>query len=423
MKPAPLVVVGLLALAGEARAAGYSLYEQGARALGMAGAFTARADDPSAMFFNPAGLAQIEGQALLVSPNAIFFRSEFAGAAPSPGVGVVEKTEDKMFFPLALYYARDSGRLAGGIGMFNSYGLEVEWKSPDTYTGRYISTRSKVRPFFFVPTLAFALNDRLRVGAGANLVFSKVELERHLPAFNPFIGQTVDIGTAALESQTDFGAGWNAGIQWQPAVKFRVGACYRSKVQVDYKGNADFTRRDTGDPQFDAIVAATFPPDQPIATSVPFPAQGSIGFAYVPSDAWAFEGDFNWTWWDAFDRLEVHFPKAPALDFAAAQDWKGVMNIRVGSEYTKDDWSYRAGYYYDRTPQPRASLGPLLPDSDRHGITLGLGHQWSRTTLDAFALGIVAPDRSTDGQNRDGYDGTYSNSTFTVGFSLGVAFP
>ena len=126
MRRAPLVALGLLAACGEVHAAGYSLHEQGARALGMAGAFTARADDPSAMYFNPAGLAQVEGQALLVSPNAIFFRSEFAGAAPSPGYGVVERTEDKTFLPLALYYARSSGAFAAGIGMYNSYGLEVE---------------------------------------------------------------------------------------------------------------------------------------------------------------------------------------------------------------------------------------------------------------------------------------------------------
>lgn len=423
MKRVALALVGLFAAAGEAGAAGYSLFEQGARALGMAGAFTARTDDPSAMFFNPAGLAQVEGQALLISPNVIFFHSEFSGTAPSPGYGVIEKTEDKALFPLALYYARNAGKVAAGIGMYNPYGLEVDWESPDTYTGRYISTRSTVRPFFFVPTVAVALNDRLRVGAGANLVFSKVELERHIPAFNPFLGQTVDVGTVLLESETEFGAGWNAGIQWQPADKFRVGATYRSKVSVDYHGSADFTRRDTGDPQFDPIVQATFPPDQGIATSVPFPAQGSIGFAYEPCSAWAFEGDFNWTWWDELESLEVHFLSTPVLDFEAVQDWKGVMNIRVGTEHRRADWSYRAGYYYDRTPQPRASMGPLLPDSDRHGITLGLGHDFGRTTLDAFALGIIAPERSTEGENRDGYDGTYSNKSFTMGLSLGVDFP
>jgi long-chain fatty acid transport protein len=423
MRRAALALCGLLAAAGDAGASGYSLYEQGARALGMAGAFTARADDPSSMFFNPAGLAQVQGQALLVSPNAIFFRSEFAGTAPSPGYGVVEKTEDKAFFPLALYYARNQGQLAGGIGMYNSYGLEVEWASPDTYTGRFISTRSKVRPFYFVPTLAYALNDRLRIGAGANLVFSKVELERHVPAFDPFTGETVDVGTAALASETDFGAGWNAGVQWQPGARVRVGASYRSKVSVDYNGRADFTQRASGDPQFDPIVAAAFPPDQAITTSVPFPAQGSLGVSYEPCGSWAFEGDFNWTWWDAFETLDVHFVTTPALDFEAVQDWKGVMNIRFGTEYHPGAWSYRAGYYYDRTPQPRASLGPLLPDADRHGITLGLGHRWSRTTVDAFALGVIAPDRSTEGTNRDGYDGTYSNRTFTLGASLGVAWP
>ena len=37
-------------------AAGFGIFEQGSKAMGMAGAFTAQADDPSAMFHNVGGL-------------------------------------------------------------------------------------------------------------------------------------------------------------------------------------------------------------------------------------------------------------------------------------------------------------------------------------------------------------------------------
>lgn len=417
-----LALLALLATCGEASAGGYSLYEQGARALGMGGAFTARADDPSAIFYNPAGIALYdEGQRLLISPNLISFGSSFAGAAPSPGYGVTEETEDKVFFPVAGYYTRSAGRVAAGIGVYEPYGLEVAWKSPDTFTGRFISTRSKLRAFSVAPTVAVAITDALRFGVGANLVFSKVELERHLSAFDPFIGQTVDIGTVALESATSFDTGVNFGLHYLAGERFAFGASYRSKVALHYEGHADFTRTDTGDPAFDPIVAATFPPDQPTRTSVPLPAQGSLALAYMP-EHWTLEGDFNWTWWDTFDELTIAFPETPPLDQRITERWKAVPNIRVGAEYAPGRWAYRAGYYFDKSPQPKESLGPLLPDSDRQGVSLGLGRRWERTALDFYALQIFAPDRSTDGMNRDGYEGTYSNRTFVAGISFGVTF-
>ena len=42
------------------QAAGFGIFEQGTKAMGMAGAFTAQADDPSALFHNAGGLAFVD---------------------------------------------------------------------------------------------------------------------------------------------------------------------------------------------------------------------------------------------------------------------------------------------------------------------------------------------------------------------------
>ncbi len=428
------IVGGLLAAAAGvdlARAAGFSLYEQGARALGMAGAFTAQADDPSAIFFNPAGLAQIDDRELLLSPNLIRYEIEYSGVAPYPGFGVEEETKLKYFPPFAAYYGQGIHRkVAAGIGVYSPYGLEVEWAEPDTYTGRFISTKSRITPFYFVPTVAWAPSPTLRVGAGLAVVLSHVELRRNLSAFNPLDNRSEDIGNVVLESHAASGVGFNAGLQWWPAERAKFGITFRSEVGIDYDGPATFTQRPTGNPTFDAIVAASFPPDQAVATRVTFPAQGVFGFAFKPGRTVILEADFGYTWWSSFDRLDIEFSQTPANNIAVNQGWDDVFNLRVGGEYRKggtSPWAWRLGYYYDETPQPTESVGPLLPDGNRHGISAGAGWRTRSAhtfvdTVDVYLLNVIVPDRSTEGVNRDNYNGTYSPNTLVAGFSVGMNF-
>ena len=48
-----------LAVQTAAHAAGFRIYDQGAAAAGQSDAFTAQADDASAVYYNPAGMTQI----------------------------------------------------------------------------------------------------------------------------------------------------------------------------------------------------------------------------------------------------------------------------------------------------------------------------------------------------------------------------
>jgi len=57
LRTAVLAVLGVAAAVAPVSAAGFGIFEQGTRAMGMAGAFTAQADDPSALWHNAGGLA------------------------------------------------------------------------------------------------------------------------------------------------------------------------------------------------------------------------------------------------------------------------------------------------------------------------------------------------------------------------------
>ena len=81
-------VLGILALvlaAGPAAGAGFSIFEQGSKAMGTGGAFTALADDGSAMFHNAAGLAFQENSLAAGATFITFGQAEFQGSAPFPG--------------------------------------------------------------------------------------------------------------------------------------------------------------------------------------------------------------------------------------------------------------------------------------------------------------------------------------------------
>ena len=74
-----------------ASAAGYGIYEQGAAALGMGGAYVASAHDATAQFYNPAALLGLKDKELSLGGTWLTTRTSFAGVAPYPGYGVTEE--------------------------------------------------------------------------------------------------------------------------------------------------------------------------------------------------------------------------------------------------------------------------------------------------------------------------------------------
>src|SRR5262245_20211094 len=80
--------VVLSVLATPAFGAGFGIFEQGSKAMGMAGAFTAQADDPSMLFHNAGGLAFVDDGAFSGGFTWIKgTQADFTGAAPYPGAG------------------------------------------------------------------------------------------------------------------------------------------------------------------------------------------------------------------------------------------------------------------------------------------------------------------------------------------------
>jgi hypothetical protein len=84
-------VVSLLALSTSwVHASGFAIDNQGTRAMGFAGAYVAQASDPSAIFYNAAGVAFLKGQQIYVSGGLGSYATSFTGEGPEPSAGTRE---------------------------------------------------------------------------------------------------------------------------------------------------------------------------------------------------------------------------------------------------------------------------------------------------------------------------------------------
>jgi long-chain fatty acid transport protein len=202
-----------------------------------------------------------------------------------------------------------------------------------------------------------------------------------------------------------------------------VGAAYRHKVKADFTGQATFTLIPTGNSQFDALVAASLPTGAtPVETAIEFPALLTVGVAYDWQD-WTVAADVDFHKWSSFDTLEVNFVERPDLSSRVVEAYKDSRVYRVGLERRLGErWAVRGGYFLDETPSPAESMSPLLPDADRHGLAAGFSYKSGRFRVDVASWYLIFKDRSTQGLQRDRYDGTWKSHAELLAVSLGYGF-
>jgi long-chain fatty acid transport protein len=407
-----------------AHAAGFAIFEQGARGMGFAGAFTAQANDPSAIFHNAAGIAFLKGKHFYLGGTLIRPSSTFTGADPFPGASVTEKGDTGLVVPPAAYYTQTfSERLVFGIGLHTPFGLVSSWGSPDTFSGRFISQRAELKGFSINPTIAYKLADRFAVGAGLDVRLSSVSLQRRVPVINPFTQRVTDAATVSLDSNTDVAFGFNVGALAKISDSLSAGVHYRHKATGKYTGAATFTQVPTGNAQLDNTLAARLPQgSQPLTSSIDFPGIFTSGVAFTTGD-WTFEVDANWYQWSRFRQLDLTFTDRPDLSQIVIENYKNTWQYRMGLERRLNEtWAVRGGYFFDQSPAPAASISPLLPDADRNGFALGGTWKSGRFYVDSAMWVLLSPARSSEGLNRDSFNGTYKSHAVTLGIFLGYSF-
>ena len=268
LRLALMAAAAALLVSANAFSSGFQVMTHGARATGMGLAYAGIAGDPTAIFYNPAGIGWMKHVEGYVGVNFLTrTEGELAGAAPFPGSGALETMENNWyFFPDGYLVLPLTNELNVGVGGFAQYGLGLKWDNPNTtFTGQFISQNAVIQSLDTNLNFSYLLFPQLSIAAGVDYRFSKVQLERNQAAINPFNGAVVPVAHVKLNSDllSNGGWGWNVGLMFKPAESISIGAAYRSKIDIDYEGEATFTQRPTGNAALDAIVAASLPPGNP----------------------------------------------------------------------------------------------------------------------------------------------------------------
>jgi long-chain fatty acid transport protein len=411
-------------IAASAFGSGFLIPEQGAKGAAMAGAFAATADDPSAIFYNPAGIAQQRALAAYAGTTIINFSNEFTGDPNSPVTSGVTGEYNRHTFNVPNMYAvvPIGQNLTLGVGVFAAFGLRTDWEEP--WAGRYISEDADLKTTSVNPVLAWQSSDgRFAFGGGVEYRRARVILSANRLALNPFTGRIIDVANTRLVSEYGDDIGWNIGTLIKLTPRFRIGASYRADMEIELEGDAEINQISSGNPQLDAIIASQLPPDQRINTTFPFPSLATIAVAFSPTEEWDVELDVIKTGWSNFEALAVNFEDTPAASFVREQNWEDSNSYRLGVNHNATaNWDVRGGVLYDENPQPVEAVSPLLPDADRIGASFGAGWHSGPFTVDGSLLVLHFKDRDTNGQNEEGFNGVYETDALLWSVNLGYRF-
>lgn len=407
------VLAGLVCLGGQAFAGGVSFTEHGAAATGKANAFAGEANDPSAIFYNPAGITQLPGTQVMVGGSVVYLDSTFRSST----TGESSALQDQFalvpdFFVTHRFKAWDE-RLSIGLGVYTPFGLVVDW--PDNWQGRFDSTNVKLRVTMINPIVAFQATKNLSLAAGIRFADTAAEFERKINVGN---GES----KLRVHDLTAHPIGWNVGLLYHVTETTSVGLQFKSEIQAKAKGVADFT----------GPASAVFS-NTGFQTQLKLPPQLVAGISTKIISRWTINADVEWEGWRTVGAIPLDFEGSTALDNPGTRLWHNSYIYRLGTEYAATDrLALRLGYFYDQSPIPDNTFDANIPNSNLHAITGGFGYKWATTTLDvAYLIGFYEK-RSVDSSSLDPFMnggtggppafGSYNTSVHVLTVSLTKKF-
>ena len=402
-----LGVAGALAFASSAHAAGFQLKENSVKSMGSAFAGTAaKTGDSSVVVNNPAVMTQFEGNTFQVDLTAIDLNYEFEGSATDafgrPMTGSNGGNAGGVTpVPATSYIRKLDNGVALGAMISAPFGLKTEYV--DNWVGRYFAHTSDVRIVDLTLSGALDITDRFSVGIGAIVSRADVTLSKSVDFGTllysnpqtrplPFAQPQAADGFGEIQGD-DNGFGWLVGAHFRPTDTVAIGASYRSEIDYELAGTANWTV-----PGNVAAVLAASPMTAPLFQDGPggarltTPSVLSVGATWQVTDRFMLAASFAETGWSSLREVRIQFEN-PDPDAVEPFEWSDSTFVSLGAEYKLNDrWTLRGGIADDQTPTSLVHRTPRLPDDDRRWFSIGA--TWAATdALDVnFGFTHITPD-------------------------------
>jgi long-chain fatty acid transport protein len=434
----PAALIGLWA--GTAGASGFQLLEQTASGIGNAFAGSAAvAENASTVYFNPAGMTQLQGRNVSFGGAAINTSYKFSNGASTSrlagdggdggGLGFVPNGYFSMALTKDLYF---------GLGIGAPFGLQTEYDSP--WIGGAQSIKFDVQTLNVNPSLAYRVNETVSLGFGLDwqkldATYKRLATDGLIPTGLPSPPYPAAIDGSTIMSRlkiNDDAWGWNIGALFNVSPTTKVGVSYRSKVK--YNATGDITLSSNGSVAGTTALAILTAGGRAsnVKADIELPDTFIVSATQKLDDRWEMLGDLSWTGWSSIPKIDI-VRTSGALSGQTAQtlntDFRDTWRIALGANYKlSDDVKLKFGTAYDQTPvKGSATRLVSLPDNNR--IWLSAGAQWLPTKTSALDVGATyllinnADINNNQSATAQGLvNGTYKGSVWILGAQYSFQF-
>jgi long-chain fatty acid transport protein len=407
-------------------AGGFEHPTNGTRALGRGGAFTAMANDLTAMEYNPAGLLHNKGWHLMLSNNFTDFKLRFTPTTEAGRINSIENDAGPFLlapvFGVATDIVHPDVRLALGVYGPSAYGRSnypVDWDRLDTEPGafphRYMLTETDIMMVNYTASVAWQPYDIWGIGLSLHLVhMMQGRIGMVTSGWMDDVQWSPKNDSYDVRAQLDVGGAFSGaatlGTWVRPIDRLRIGASFRvgfdegGSNSIDASGTmklrfqGDFIQSlyesgiETGEgivPYSDSGKQVT---DIPVTFSMKLPMVARLGIQYIhPFDddeqLFDIEVDFIWEGWSALDKYGVDLSgymqvtgegvvKAEKMQFQPVdvpKNFRDIWSIRLGGDVRITEWlQARAGGYYETGAVPVSYTNIDFASFDRFGVGAGL---------------------------------------------------